>query len=200
MNNVKLLSSSLAVERLVAVIWTSDADAAVRRGREVYDVGAGVIEVAWTTPNATDAIRELTHLPVWVGAGTITTRPEAEEAIGSGAQFLVAPNFSIEVANTARAHGVPYIPGVFTPIEVASAITAGCSVLKLFPAASGGVVHLKALKEPFPRVQWVPTGGITWDTVGDWLQAGALAIGMGSALFHTVDLSGRIANLRRGHA
>lgn len=181
-------TKALKFSRIVAVIRAQETQDAVERAHRALDAGVRVLEVAWTTPGAGDALQHLSNRAAVLGAGTITTASQAEEACRAGAQFLVAPNFSPEVHNVARKTGVVYIPGVFTAHEVADALGVGLDLLKLFPAATGGIRHLAALKEPFPEVQWIPTGGVTWETLPEWLANGAIAVGMGTALFRIRDL------------
>lgn len=192
------LSEKLAESRLLAVIRTKSADDALKRAEEAVQAGVSVLEVTWTTPGADDVIRALKDKTwsVTLGAGTITSATAAVSAIQAGASFLVAPDFSAAVHAVAVEHGVPYIPGVFTPQDVSNALSAGLKLLKLFPAVTGGVVHLTALKEPFPDIDWIPTGGVTWDSVPHWLEAGALAVGMGSALFRTPNVAESVASIK----
>lgn len=182
--------------RLVAVIRSESPDDALERAGRALDVGVELLEIAWTTPNAAQVISAIKGRSTVTGAGTVLTREAAQQAIAAGAEFVLAPNFSAEAHDTCRSHGVAYIPGVFTPQDVARACAAGLSTLKLFPAASGGISHLRALGEPFPGLQWIPTGGVSWETVGDWLQAGAVAVGMGSALFRHANLRDAVASLK----
>ena len=192
------LKAKLMESRLLAVIRTKSADDALTRAEEAVQAGVSVLEVTWTTPGADDVIRALQDKPwsVTLGAGTITSAAAAVSAIQAGAEFLVAPDFSATVHAVAQEHGVPYIPGVFTPQDVSHALSARLKLLKLFPAVTGGVVHLTALKEPFPDIDWIPTGGVTWDSVPHWLEAGALAVGMGSALFRTSNVAESVASIQ----
>lgn len=185
----------LSQQRLVAVIRSESADDAVCKALKAIASGVKVIEVAWTTPNAGRAIETLRDRVPLLGAGTVVTSEDAQKAIGSGAQFLVAPNFSRDVAHIALHRSISYIPGVLTPGDVIQATTEGFNVLKLFPASTGGVRHMRALQEPFPKVQWIPTGGVTWDSAHEWLESGALAVGMGTSLFATQDLPRALAAL-----
>lgn len=185
--------------RLIAVIREKSAQDAVSRAQRAIEAGVGVIEVAWTTPHADEAIRALRGSVPFLGAGTVVRAEEALMAHQAGAQFLFAPNFSDEVGRYAMENALTYIPGVYTPAEVVRAWTRGFSLLKLFPAATGGTTHLKGLRDPFPAIQWVPTGGVNWQTIHDWLDAGALAVGMGNSLFRTENLREAVAELQGTH-
>lgn len=189
--------AALMKHRLVAVIRTNNPEEAEQRARTALAAGVGIIEVAWTTPAAGSVVQRLSGRAPLLGAGTIVRPEQAEEARDAGAQFLIAPDYSPAVAEKARALGVLYIPGVMTPRDVAqAAIHGGQEILKLFPAASLGAAHLKALRDPFPGLTWVPTGGITWINASAWLDAGADGVGMGSALFDTVDLASAVSHLQ----
>ena len=187
----------LGKSKVVAVIRSGTWEDAVKLGtRAASGLGLTLIEVSWTNPDASRALRELSDAVSVLGAGTILTPEQAESALEAGAQFIVAPNFSEAVGRVARDRRVPYVPGVYTANEVAAACSLGFNVLKLFPAATGSPSHLRSLREPFPDVQWVPTGGVTWDSAEAWLRAGAIAVGMGTSLFNVTDASRRIASLR----
>jgi 2-dehydro-3-deoxyphosphogluconate aldolase/(4S)-4-hydroxy-2-oxoglutarate aldolase len=134
---------------------------------------------------ATDAV---------VGAGTVLDPETAIRCIDAGAQFILSPALNPATIATCRKREVVIIPGALTPTEVVAAWTAGADLVKVFPAgAVGGPGYLKALKAPLPQIDLVPTGGVDLDTAGDFIRAGAAALGVGSAL---VDL----AALRRGEA
>jgi 2-dehydro-3-deoxyphosphogluconate aldolase/(4S)-4-hydroxy-2-oxoglutarate aldolase len=131
--------------------------------RALSDGGLGVIEVALRTPVAIAAIaaiaRELPH--VVVGAGTLQRAADVAAAVHAGARFLVSPGMTPELAASALATELPYLPGVATPSEVMAARALGICVMKLFPAeALGGVGFLKALAPVFPGVAFCPTGGV----------------------------------------
>lgn len=187
--------AALTAHRLVAVIRSGSADAALVRAKNAVDAGVGVLEIAWTTPNAASVVEQFPGRVACLGAGTILTPAQADEAHQAGAQFFMGPNYSPDVAERARSLGVLYIPGVLTPRDVAEAVADGHRILKLFPAGSTGPAHLKAISEPFPGLTWIPTGGVSWMNAAEWLEAGAAGVGMGTALFDTADLSSAVARL-----
>jgi 2-dehydro-3-deoxyphosphogluconate aldolase/(4S)-4-hydroxy-2-oxoglutarate aldolase len=117
-----------------------------------------------------------------LGAGTITTAAQADAAVAAGADFLVSPHLDPPLLDAMLATGRLSVPGVFTPSEVATALRHGAIVVKLFPASTAGLGHLRALLGPFPGLQVVPTGGITVATARAWLDAGAVAVGLGGEL------------------
>lgn len=147
--------------------------------------GVNAIEVTFTVPNALEIIRQLAAKisdDVILGAGTVTTPELAASAIDAGAQFLVSPNTNIATIEMAKSRGVPIFPGALTPTEVFTAWQAGGDVIKIFPANVMGPSYLKDLHGPFPDIPFMPTGGVDLSTARSWLEAGAVALGVGGAL------------------
>ncbi|QCR23721.1 bifunctional 4-hydroxy-2-oxoglutarate aldolase/2-dehydro-3-deoxy-phosphogluconate aldolase [Pontibacter sp. SGAir0037] len=120
-----------------------------------------------------------------LGIGTIKDAASAEEYVAAGADFIVSPITDISVAEAVQAHGLLWIPGCMTPTEIAQAEKAGASLVKLFPGNVLGSGFLKAIKELFPNLLFMPTGGVapTADSLNEWFGAGVTAVGLGSKLF-----------------
>jgi len=147
--------------------------------------GVAAIEIAFTVPNAVELIWQMNakhHRRVLLGAGTVTDTKKAAAAIDAGARYIVAPNTNLDVIRLCAERDVPVMPGAYTPTEVYNAWAAGADCVKLFPAAIGGIDLLKALKAPYPDIAIMPTGGIDVSNAGDWIRAGADALGVGSQL------------------
>ncbi len=181
--------SSPFVERLrsvgvVAVIRAASADAAVAMSEALVRGGVLGIEITFSTPGAPDAIaRTKRELPgALVGAGTVLDLAELEAATNAGASFLVSPHFDETLALAARERRIPYLPGALTPTEIVRAHRAGAACVKLFPGSAVGPSYVKALRGPLPHIPLMPTGGVDATNLGDWLAAGAVAVGMGGAL------------------
>ena len=157
----------------VIPVVTIDRDRdAVPLARALREGGLHLIEVALRTPAAIPAIAAIVReLPgVVVGAGTLTRAADVAVAVHAGARFLVSPGMTAELAASALATELPYLPGVATPSEVMAARALGICVMKLFPAeALGGAGYLKALAPVFPGVAFCPTGGIDERSVVDYL-------------------------------
>jgi 2-dehydro-3-deoxyphosphogluconate aldolase / (4S)-4-hydroxy-2-oxoglutarate aldolase len=176
------LRAELAERGIVAVLRAGPAERAVAAARALAEGGVTAIEVTFSVPDAPSVIAELaTDESLLVGAGTVLSADQVDAAVHAGARFVVSPNIDEEVLDAAESRGVPALPGVFTPTEVARAARR-CSLLKLFPASLGGPALLGALREPFPGLAFVPTGGVTAGGIGDWLRAGAVAVGAGGDL------------------
>jgi 2-dehydro-3-deoxyphosphogluconate aldolase / (4S)-4-hydroxy-2-oxoglutarate aldolase len=157
---------------LVPVITISSPRDAVPLAEALLDGGIGCAEVTLRTPSAGEAIHGISSTcgELLVGAGTVLTVEQAEEATQAGAQYVVAPGFDPAVVGWCQARDVPVIPGVATPTEISMALARGLSLLKFFPAeAMGGVRTLQALSAPFASARFIPTGGITASNLPQYL-------------------------------
>jgi 2-dehydro-3-deoxyphosphogluconate aldolase/(4S)-4-hydroxy-2-oxoglutarate aldolase len=173
----------LARTRVVAIVRAQDSVAARELGAAIIDGGLPVLEVSLNTPGAIDAIRALSDEGRGViGAGTVLDVADVARVAKAGATFMVTPNLNSDVVRAGLDHGLVVGPGVFTATECHQAMELGAHLLKLFPAANAGISLMKALGDPFPGAVWLPTGGISLENMSDWLRAGALAVGVGSAL------------------
>jgi 2-dehydro-3-deoxyphosphogluconate aldolase/(4S)-4-hydroxy-2-oxoglutarate aldolase len=170
---------------VVAVIRLKDP----ARLRAVVDAmaagGVRALEVTMTVPRAVELIRELAPtLPdgFLLGAGTVTDAATARAVIDAGASFVVSPVFRPDVIAACHERDVPAMPGCFSPTEILNAHDCGADIIKVFPATMLGPQFLKDVRAPLPQVKLMPTGGVTLDNAGDWIRAGAVAVGVGSAL------------------
>ncbi len=170
---------------VVAVMRAPDAGAAVSGAAALVDGGVRALEITYSTPGAADVIARLRAEygdEVVVGAGTVTTTRQVAESVGAGADFLVSPGVTAEVAEAMRASGAPFALGALTPSEVMAATDLGADLVKLFPGSLGGPDYLRALRGPFPDVPFMPTGGVSVDNARTWLEVGAVCLGAGGDL------------------
>lgn len=170
---------------MVAVIRLREAGTLRAAVDAIGEGGVRALEVTMTVPGAIDLIGQLAPtLPrgFILGAGTILDAETARRAILAGAQFVVGPVFRPEVVAVCHQHDVAAIPGCFTPTEIFSAWEAGADVVKVFPATALGPGFIKDVLGPLPQVKLMPTGGVSLDNAGDWIAAGAVAVGVGAAL------------------
>ena len=147
--------------------------------------GVRALEVTMTVPGAIDVIRALApSLPdgFLLGAGTVTDAATARAVIDAGACFVVGPVFRPDVIAACHERDVAAMPGCFTPTEILAAHDYGADIVKVFPATMLGPQFLRDVRAPLPQVKLMPTGGVTLDNAGEWIRAGAVAVGIGSAL------------------
>jgi 2-dehydro-3-deoxyphosphogluconate aldolase / (4S)-4-hydroxy-2-oxoglutarate aldolase len=182
--------------RAIPVLRGKDADSVLEVAHVLLEEGFKFLEVTFTVPNALDVMRELSIDGAIVGAGTVLEVAQYKAAEKAGAKFIVSPGVDVSVLEFARDREVPFIPGVFTPSEVMCARAYGFTMLKLFPGELGGIGHLKSLRGPFPDLHFMPTGGVNNTNIQDWVNAGAIAVGIGSSLTGDGDLNGIRARAR----
>lgn len=189
--------------RIVAIVRLPTLSPQVARtlAETLVEAGVTALEFTLTSENALAAItaaRELTGDRAVVGAGTVLSVRQVEEAAEAGAQFIVSPDVNVPVIEATGRLEMLSLPGAFTATEVCRAVDAGAPMVKLFPAGPGGVEYLKALRGPLPDVAFVPTGGIDVQQVPQFIDAGAVAVALGSGLVSSAeDLSGLASRARR---
>jgi 2-dehydro-3-deoxyphosphogluconate aldolase/(4S)-4-hydroxy-2-oxoglutarate aldolase len=147
--------------------------------------GVRALEVTMTVPGAIDLIGAIAPtLPAefLLGAGTVVDADTARRAIGAGAQFIVGPVFRRDVLAACHREDVAVMPGCFSPTEILDAWDAGADIVKVFPATVVGPAFFRDLRGPLPHVKLMPTGGVTVENAGEWIKAGAAAVGVGTAL------------------
>jgi len=178
--------TSLQESGVVAVIRADTIETAEKIIEAIVAGGITAIEVTMTVPNAFELIKKLDKKyqdsDVVLGAGSVTDVVSAKNSIDAGAKYIVGPTFDQEVVNICNEFQVPVIPGAMTPTEVVNAMKAGADIVKVFPATLFGPKIIKAIKGPIPHAPLLPTGGVNLDNVQDWFEAGATAVGVGSAL------------------
>jgi 2-dehydro-3-deoxyphosphogluconate aldolase/(4S)-4-hydroxy-2-oxoglutarate aldolase len=160
------------------------ADALVRGGIQAFELTLNEPEeAALRALEAAAAYVARTGSGMAIGAGTALSIDSAARAIDAGATFLVSPHMDSELVAWAAERGIPILPGAATPTEVLAAWRAGAAAVKVFPASALGPQFLREMRGPFPAIPLQPTGGITVENAGDYIRAGAIAVGMGSWLF-----------------
>lgn len=181
-----ILLDQLADARILAILRMDDlATAGVDRALRLNGAGVRAIECTLDSPGALEVIsvlRDRLGPDTVVGAGTVTRRAEVEGLVETGVDFCVTPHIDPELIEAALGSGLAMIPGVMTPSEIAAAFQLGVPAVKLFPAGPLGIDYLRALQGPFGDFPVIPTGGITVADAPAWLDAGAMCVGLGSAL------------------
>ena len=179
-----LVLQQLKAVKVIALIRANSSDSLLECARALAAGGLNAIELTMTTPGAIEmtskVARELPDL--LLGLGTVLDAATARAGIDAGAKFIVTPAVRPEVIAVCKERGVPVLSGALTPTEAYTAWELGADVIKIFPAEFFGPAYIKSLKAPFPHIEFLPTGGVTPETVGDFLRAGAFATAAGSAL------------------
>ena len=184
MTRSQILDSVLA-SGAVAVVRMADAGRLVRVAEAIAKGGVTAIEVTMTTPNALAVIEDVARAlgdAVVVGVGSVLDADTARQAVDAGARYVVSPVFKPEIIAESHRLGVPAMPGCFTPTEILAATEAGADTVKVFPADVLGMPFFKGVLAPMPHLKLMPTGGVSLTNAGDWVRAGAVAVGVGSAL------------------
>ncbi|NHJ13782.1 MAG: bifunctional 4-hydroxy-2-oxoglutarate aldolase/2-dehydro-3-deoxy-phosphogluconate aldolase, partial [Candidatus Thorarchaeota archaeon] len=171
---------------LIPIIRVDSGDTAIKVADALRDGEVTIIEVTMSVPGALDIVSRLVSAfgeKILIGTGTVLDAKMAEDAIRAGSKFIVSPNYSKELIMTALKHETPIIPGALTPTEIFNAYTMGADAVKVFPCGNiGGADYIKAIRAPLPDIPLVPTGGVDLETAGPLLEAGAFALGVGSAI------------------
>jgi 2-dehydro-3-deoxyphosphogluconate aldolase / (4S)-4-hydroxy-2-oxoglutarate aldolase len=184
---------------IVPVVRAATVEDANRAVEAICAGGIPILEITMTVPDAISVIRHVVREhgnKALVGAGTVTTREQAEKCIDAGAEFLVSPGLSLAVLSVARACAKLAIPGALTPTELMLAQENGAKVIKIFPCGNvGGPKYLQSLKGPFPNATLIPTGGVNAANAAEYIAAGAFALGVGGDLINAAAL--RAGNLAK---
>lgn len=178
---IKLLEK----HRVIAILRHMPPEQTSQVFDALYEGGIRITEITMNSDSAARQIQqqhERLGRRMYIGAGTVTTIERAKAALDAGAQFLVTPNVDLKIIELAKSHQVPILPGVMTPSEMMMAVSAGIHTLKLFPAAQMGLDYVKAVKAPLDDIHLVAVGGISPEQTAEWLQAGCIAVGIGSSL------------------
>lgn len=169
----------------VAVVRMKDGDRLLRVVEALAEGGVRAVEITMTVPGALGLIartREAFGESVVLGVGSVLDAATATAAARAGAAYVVSPVFKREVVEAAHAAGAAAFPGCLTPTECQTAHEAGADVVKVFPADAVGMAFFRGVLAPLPHLKLMPTGGVTLDNAGEWLRAGAVAVGVGGAL------------------
>lgn len=177
---------------VVAVLRGRSAEEVVKMAEHAIAGGIKIIEITMTVPHALDAIRTLStryssedpsasNYAV-IGSGTVLDSETARATILAGAEFVVAPCIQEETIRLCNRYRVPIMPGVMTIQEIQTALELGADVVKLFPGNLYSPAMIKTIKGPLPQANIMPTGGVSLDNLAEWIDAGAVAVGIGSDL------------------
>src|SRR5271167_1534961 len=171
---------------IVPVVRTESAEGAIKAIDAIYRGGIRVAEITMTVPGALRALEKVADKfgdQIVLGAGTVLDPETARACMLAGAQFIVSPALNLRTIELCRRYNIAVFPGGLTPTEVVTAWEAGADAVKVFPcSALGGASYLKAIKAPLPQIELIPTGGVSLATAAEFLEAGAIALGVGGDL------------------
>ena len=181
----------IETNRVLPLFNYADGDICKSVIQACYNAGVRVFELTNRDSAAFEVFKQLVpfaeqELPeLSLGAGTIMDASIAKAYIDAGADFIIAPNLDFEVGKVCQDNHIPWIPGCFSPTEMKLAHDLGAAVVKLFPAGTVGPQYIKHLRGPLPFLKIIVTGGVELDenSLGKWLEAGVMAVGVGSQLF-----------------
>lgn len=186
-------SNLIETHKLVAIARGIDSDCLPGLVEALVNGGIHCIEVTFDHSSeegcrkTLDCIQRLDRefgSQVLVGAGTVLTTAEVQQAVDAGARYIISPNVNPDVIRESKRLGAVSIPGALTPTECQLAVDSGADLVKLFPAATLGLAYFKAILAPLKHIRFVPTGGITPENLPDYLRAGAVGAGIGSNLIN----------------
>ena len=171
---------------IVAVVRAKNGDEAKRIAEACLKGGVEATEITFTVPGAHRVIEELAAEyaagEMLIGAGTVLDPETARIAILSGAQYIVSPSLNVDTVRLCNRYRVASMPGAMTIKEVIEAMESGADIIKVFPGELYGPKVIKAIHGPLPQAKIMPTGGVSVDNAGEWIRAGAVALGAGSSL------------------
>ena len=198
------MSKSRIVERIIeeGAVAVIRADNPATLGQIIdalLEGGISALEVTMTVPKALEIIEETADKygdQILLGVGSVLDPETARLAINAGARYVVSPIFKPAIIEMAHRYNLPAMPGCFTPTEIFEAHEAGADIVKVFPAGHLGMKYFKDIRAPMPHLQLMPTGGVNLTNAGEWIAAGACAVGVGSALLDKKAIAeGRFAQL-----
>lgn len=194
------LPGELLEDRVVAVLRAPVLANTAAVVDALVQAGIRSVELTWTIAEVLEHVGVAAGVSgAVVGVGTVLRAEQVDRAAGAGAAFVVTPGLRPAVAAAAARRGVPCLAGAWTPTEVAEAADLAPAAIKLFPAQTGGPAHLRALRGPFDWLDFIPSGGVSPATVGEWLEAGAVAVSAGTSVADPAALTvGDASTVHRG--
>jgi 2-dehydro-3-deoxyphosphogluconate aldolase/(4S)-4-hydroxy-2-oxoglutarate aldolase len=178
--------SYILEHKLVAIMRGMPAKDAVNIANALLRGGINILEITLNSPNALQVIEELSQRfkdTMLIGAGTVLTPEEANDAMNAGAQFIISPALMEDVVAATKDAGKVSIPGAYTPTEIVHAHRSGADIIKVFPAPNAA--YIKNILAPLNTLKLMPTGGVNVDNIKDYEAAGAVAFGIGNALVNS---------------
>jgi 2-dehydro-3-deoxyphosphogluconate aldolase/(4S)-4-hydroxy-2-oxoglutarate aldolase len=175
----------VTTEKAVIVARINDSQKLIKVAEALLEGGLTILEVSMTTPNALKVFEKVIRTfinEMTLGVGTIMDAATARLAINSGAQYIVCPIYKPEIIHTSHRYNVAVMLGCFTPTKILNAHEQGADFIKVFPADVLGMEYFRAIKAPMPHLKLIPFVGVSLTNAGEWLKAGACAVGISTPL------------------
>lgn len=190
MSNIQKITDAIVAQGMLPLYFNADENVTIEVLRAIYKAGIKAIEYTSRGETALSNFTKMVEVrnaempDLLLGIGTIKNLQQAEEYLKVGADFFISPGFVPEVAAFLIPKDILYSPGCMTPTEIIAAENAGVKFIKLFPGNMLGPDFLSGIKDIFPNLRFMPTGGVdtTAENIGGWFKAGVSAVGMGSKL------------------
>jgi 2-dehydro-3-deoxyphosphogluconate aldolase/(4S)-4-hydroxy-2-oxoglutarate aldolase len=192
---MSIVINTLLQTRLIGIIRMPRYERSAEVAQALAAGGLKMLEFTFSGEGAAQAIASACSAvdgEIQVGAGTVLTPAQVDQAAAAGATFIVTPVVNLQVIAACQQRGLPIICGAFTPTEINTAVEAGVDFVKLFPARLGGPQYVRDLLAPFPRLRLVPTGGVSPENAASYLDVGAVAVAMGDNLVRASDVTGSL--------
>ncbi|CCU78713.1 4-Hydroxy-2-oxoglutarate aldolase / 2-dehydro-3-deoxyphosphogluconate aldolase [Halanaerobium saccharolyticum subsp. saccharolyticum DSM 6643] len=192
MNKKSDIIKSIKDNKIIAIIRGVDnSNQALEVVQSLYEGGIKLVEVAFNTNNAEKIIESIDKKfgdSMHIGAGTVLDSETAKTAIQAGSDFILSPIVNKEMIHCCNRYGKVSIPGAATPTEVINAMNEGADLIKFFPAEASGVKYMKSLQGPLDHVEFIAVGGVNLNNINEFLNSGAVAVGIGSSLINNEDV------------
>ena len=190
MSNIQKVTDAIVAQGMLPLYFNADENVTIEVLRAIYKAGIKAIEYTSRGETALSNFTKMVEVrnaempDLLLGIGTIKNQKQAADYVAVGADFFISPGFVPEVAEYLNGLGILYSPGCMTPTEIIAAENAGVKFIKLFPGNMLGPDFLSGIKDIFPNLRFMPTGGVdtTAENIGGWFKAGVSAVGMGSKL------------------
>ncbi|GGE27920.1 2-dehydro-3-deoxy-phosphogluconate aldolase [Pullulanibacillus camelliae] len=179
--------SNILNNKIVAIIRGAEAEDVLRIAKALHEGGVNTLEITMNSPNALEAIKEVSEVmgeQVLVGAGTVLDPETARAAILAGARFILSPTVNLETIKMTKRYGAVSIPGAMTATEILTAYENGGDIIKVFPTPMGPE-FIKSIRGPLPHIPLLPTGGVDLSNIQAFMKAGAVGCGLGGSLVDT---------------
>ncbi|MGX9977209.1 bifunctional 4-hydroxy-2-oxoglutarate aldolase/2-dehydro-3-deoxy-phosphogluconate aldolase [Staphylococcus gallinarum] len=171
--------------KIISIIRGYDTEDTLKIVEQLYEAGIKLVEVTLNSPEALKSISDLNEIygeAMYIGAGTVLNVEDCQQAINAGAKFIISPDTNKEVITCTKNNHKISIPGALTPSEITFAMNTGADIVKVFPISEMGAGYIKDILAPLNEVDLLPTGGINLENIKQYIDVGAIGVGVSSAI------------------